>query len=223
MIFQNRADAGRRLADRLIHLKPQEPVVLALPRGGVPVAAVVAEALGAPLDLLFVRKIGAPGFPELAVGAVIDGAKPTTVLNEDIIRGLGVSRSYLEQAARQELAVIDRRRSMYLRGRPPIKLDGRAALVVDDGIATGATMRVALRALAMGHIAQRVVLAVPVAPPEVAEALRRLCDEAVFLSTPPQFRAVGQYYADFAQTDDAEVIALLDQATARVAGAARPS
>ncbi|MFH5926585.1 phosphoribosyltransferase [Roseomonas xinghualingensis] len=221
MIFQNRVDAGRRLAERLMHLKGQDPVVLALPRGGVPVAAVIAEALGAALDLLIVRKIGAPGFSELAVGAVIDGAKPMTVLNEGIIRELGVSSAYLEQTTSRELAEIGRRRSMYLRGRLPVALDGRAVLVVDDGIATGATMRVALRALAAGGVARRVALAVPVAPPKVAEALLRLCDEAVFLITPSQFRAVGQHYVDFTQTEDAEVISLLDQAAARISGAAR--
>jgi putative phosphoribosyl transferase len=218
MMFHDRADAGRQLAGRLLHLRDEDTVVLALPRGGVPVAAVIAETLHAPLDLLIVRKIGAPGHQELAVGAVMGGVHPATVLNEDIIRGLGVPGGYIEREAERQRAEIERRRAVYLRGRSPAALQGRTALVVDDGIATGATMRVALRALNMGGAVRRVVLAVPVAPPEVGEQLRRLCDEAIFLALPSSFRAVGQYYRNFTQTEDGEVVALLDQAAARMSG-----
>jgi putative phosphoribosyl transferase len=190
--------------------------VLALPRGGVPVAFEIAAALGAPLDLLLVRKIGAPGFAELAVGAVVDGARPEAVVNEEVVRELGVSATYLEREAARELAKIERRRALYLRGRLPVALDGRTAVVVDNGIATGATVRVAVQALARSGAARRVVLAAPVAP---REAARALCDEAVFLAEPALFGSVGAFYDDFRQTEDAEVIALLDRAAVRVSSA----
>ncbi|MFC0387611.1 phosphoribosyltransferase [Muricoccus vinaceus] len=219
MMFLDRADAGRQLAQSLLHLKVQDPVVLALPRGGVPVGYEVAEALGAPLDLLLVRKIGTPGQAELAVGAVVDGARPEMVINEDIVRQLGVPASYLEQEAARQLAEIERRRAAYLRGRPPVALEGRTAIMVDDGIATGATARASLRALAASGTARRVVLAVPVAPAEIVKALSALCDEAITLSTPEDFRAVGLHYGDFRQTEDAEVIELLDRAAVRTTAA----
>ena len=189
--------------------------MLALPRGGVPVAFEVAEALGAPLDLLMVRKIGAPGCAELAVGAVVDGAQPVTVVNDDVMRDFGISRAFLEEQAAHELAEIERRRALYLRGRPPLALAGRTVIVVDDGVATGATVRVALQALARTGAARR-VLAIPVAPAEVAEVLQVLCDEAVFLATPVHFDAVGAFYDDFRETADAEVIALLERAAIRL-------
>ncbi len=214
MIFRNREEAGRLLAERLMHLKGANPVVLALPRGGVPVALPVAEALQAPLDLLLVRKIGAPGHEEFGIGAVVDGHQPETVLDEDAVRMLGVPQAYIERARARELQEIERRRALYLRGQGPVDLVDRAVVVVDDGIATGGTMRVALQALAKTCAARR-VLAVPVAPPETVAALQPLCDEVVVLSTPPDFGAVGFHYQDFRQLEDVEVIALLDRAAAR--------
>jgi len=215
MRFRDREEAGRLLGERLLHLKDAAPVVLALPRGGVPVGLPVAEALGgAPLDLLLVRKIGAPWHEEFGIGAVVDGHQPETVLDERTVEALGVPRDYIERTAARELREIERRRALYLRGRPPVDLAGRTAIVVDDGVATGGTVRAALQALRRAGAARRVVLAVPVAPPDTAEALRALCDEAVFLATPRDFVAVGTFYADFRQLDDAEVMALLDRADA---------
>ncbi|WP_233553081.1 phosphoribosyltransferase [Teichococcus wenyumeiae] len=210
MMFRNRTEAGRALARRLGHLREAAPVVLALPRGGVPVGFEVATALPAPLDLLLVRKVGAPGFPELAAGAVAE-QHPTMLINEDVVRDLGISRSYLEQEAARQRAEIERRRGLYRHGRAPLPLEGRTVILVDDGVATGATVRVALQALAQSGAARRIVLAVPVAPPSVAEALRGFCDEAVFLATPEPFGAVGSFFADFTQVEDAEVIALLQR------------
>jgi putative phosphoribosyl transferase len=213
MVFRDRAEAGRRLAERLLRLKGTDPVVLALPRGGVPVALPIAEALGAPLDLLLVRKIGAPGQPELALGAVVEGEPPQTVVNEDIAELFGVSPPAIAREAALQLDEIARRRRLWLRGRPAVPPRGRAAIVVDDGIATGATVRAALSALERAGAARR-VLAAPVAPRDTAEALRRLCDEAVFLAEPTDLGSVGAFYGDFHQLDDAEVTALLDRAAA---------
>lgn len=209
--FQNREDAGRKLARALLHLKPERPVVLALPRGGVPVGFQVAQALGAPLDVALVRKIGAPGQPELGLGAVVDGEKPQIVLNDDLIELVRPSRRYLEEEEKRQLAEIERRRAVYRAGRAPIPLEGRTAIVVDDGIATGGTMKAVLQALAKAG-AKRVVLAVPVAPAEALRELARLADEAVCLMTPEPFYAVGAFYRDFTQTSDEEVIDLLRRA-----------
>lgn len=218
MMFRDRRDAGRQLVPRLLHLRGADPVVLALPRGGVPVAFEVAEALAAPLDLVMVRKLGAPGFPELAVGAVVDGAHPETVINEEIRRELAVPDGFIARESAEQLAEIERRRGLYLRGRPPPQLRGRTVIVVDDGIATGATIRAALRALG-GSGAARRVLAVPVAPPDTAAELEEMCDEAAFLFLPQPFGSVGRYYRDFNATEDAEVVALLDRAAERSAAA----
>lgn len=214
MIFRNREEAGRQLAQHLLHLKHTRPVVLALPRGGVPVALPVAEALDAPLDLLLVRKIGAPGQPEFGIGAVVDGHQPETVVNDEIMRMLRIPEAYVARQAAEELREIERRRAAYLRGRQPTDLRGRTVIIVDDGIATGGTARVALQALERTRAARRVV-AVPVAPADTARELRGLCDEAVFLDTPAGFGSVGAYYQDFRQLEDAEVIELLDRAASR--------
>jgi putative phosphoribosyl transferase len=211
MVLHDRAEAGRRLAERLRHLKDANPVVLAVPRGGVPVGLPIAQALGAPLDLLLARKIGAPEQPELALGAVVEGDPPQTVLNDRIVRALGISPAEIAQEAERQLEEIARRRRLWLRGRPPVSPRGRTAIIVDDGIATGATVRAALAALARAGAARR-VLAAPVAPKETAEALRGLCDEAVFLAEPPDLGSVGAFYADFHQLDDAEVAELLARA-----------
>ena len=213
MVFRDRAEAGRRLAERLLHLKGAEPVVLALLRGGVPVALPIAEALGAPLDLLLVRKIGAPWQPELALGAVVEGDPPQTVVNDDIVGEFGVRPGFVAREAARQIDEIGRRRRLWLHGRPAVPPGGRTAVVVDDGIATGATVRAALAALERAGAARR-VLAAPVAPRDTAEALRKLCDEAVFLAEPTDLGSVGAFYGDFRQLADTEVAALLDRAAA---------
>jgi putative phosphoribosyl transferase len=210
-LFSDRSEAGRLLADKLLAYKVQSPLVLALPRGGVPVGLEVARALGAPLDLVLVRKIGAPFRPELALGAVVDGPDPEIFINRDIATALAVPDDYVEAEAGRQLEEIERRRRIYLGDRAPAALAGRTAIVVDDGIATGATARVALRAARRAGAA-RVILAAPVAPPDSAAELRRECDEAIFLATPPDFGAVGFYYADFAQLSDEDVRRLLQEA-----------
>jgi len=208
MAFKNRSDAGRRLAASLAGYRQSLPLVLALPRGGVPVAAEVAAALGAPLDLVLVRKIGVPSQPELAMGAVADGANPVTVRNEAIIRYAGVSEEEFERVRDSELAEIGRRRSHYLGDRAPASVAGRTVIVIDDGIATGATTRTALRALrAQGP--KELVLAVPVAAKDTLEELREEADAVVCLETPEWFDAVGAFYSDFRQVTDAEVIDIL--------------
>jgi putative phosphoribosyl transferase len=206
--FQDRADAGRQLARRLLHIKGEDPVVLALPRGGVHVGHEVATALDAPLDLVLVRKIGAPDQPELALGAVVDGDRPETVLNQDLVDALGVTDDDIRAIERRELAEIGRRRREYLGHRAPVPVAGRTAVVVDDGIATGATMRAALRAIRRQK-PKRLVLAVPVAPAEVVARIKAEVDDFVCLMTPEPFYAIGIYYADFAQLADADVTAIL--------------
>ena len=210
-IFSDRPDAGRQLAQRLLHLLSRNPVILALPRGGVPVAFEVAEALKAPLDLLFVRKIGAPGHPELGLGAVVDGAHPQVVLNEDVVSHLEIPATYIEREARNQLREIERRRERYLGGRPPINVTNRTAIVVDDGIATGGTIKAALGGLRRVRPAH-LVLAVPVAPAETINQLRSQADEIVCLATPYPFHSVGAHYLNFNQTSDAEVVELLEAA-----------
>lgn len=206
-VFANRTEAGRLLATELLALKLIDPVVLALPRGGVPVAAEVAALLQAPLDLLLVRKIGAPAHRELAVAAIAEGQRKP-VIDRETLEMTGTSEAYVDREAKVELEEIARRRAMYLHGRAPVPVEGRTALVVDDGIATGTTMRAALQALRSRKPA-RLVLAVPVAPPEVVTALRAEVDDLVCLAQPPWFQAVGMHYADFHQVPDDEVIAIL--------------
>ncbi|MFO1105744.1 MAG: phosphoribosyltransferase family protein [Amaricoccus sp.] len=205
--FRDRAAAGDALAEALAARGLRNPVVLALPRGGVPVAAPVAKRLGAPLDLLIVRKIGVPRQPELAAGAVADGGE--IVVNDAIAARFGLDRRALEALAEAERAEIARRRAVYLRGRPPVPVAGRTAILVDDGIATGATMRAALAVLRQRRPA-RLVLAVPVADEDVLRELD--ADETVCLQRSLLHGAVGASYADFAQLEDAEVTRLLDAA-----------
>ena len=209
--FADRREAGRRLAVALQHLAASHPLVLALPRGGVPVAAEVASALGADLDLLIVRKLGAPGHEELGIGAVVDGTAPHLVLNEDIVRQLGPGPAYVRDELQRQLAEIERRRRAYLGNARPISPAGRTVIVIDDGIATGGTIRAALEGVRKAGPA-RLVLAVPVAPPETLTALRPLCDEIVCLHHPEPFFAVGAHYRHFEQTNDAEVVRLLSSA-----------
>lgn len=208
MPFTDRVDAGRRLAAALAHYKAHSPVVLALPRGGVPVAAEIATALDAPLDLVLVRKIGVPFHLELAMGAVVDGPAPLTVRNREIIASAGVADAMFELARDRELREIARRRGYYLGGRARIDIGGRTVIVVDDGIATGATTRAALRAARAAHPA-RTVLAVPVAPTAILTDLRAEADDIVCLEDYADFSAVGYFYDDFGQVSDAEVVRLL--------------
>lgn len=209
--FDDRQDAGRQLAAALARFREDKPVVLALPRGGVPVAFEVARALDAELDLLLVRKIGAPGHEELAIGAVVDGREPHLVLNREIVALAQPPRGYIEAEQKRQLAEIERRRRLYRGADQPVEVKGRTLIVIDDGIATGATVRAALRGI-RESAPQRLILAVPVAPPETIEKLARECDEVVCLSAPTWFSAVGSHYADFTQTTDDEVMALLAEA-----------
>jgi predicted phosphoribosyltransferase len=211
MPFHDRIEAGRRLAHALVpYYRRPEPLILALPRGGVPVAAEIATALRAPLDLIIVRKIGLPRQPELAMGAVVDGAEPIVVRNEDIIRLGRVTAADFARACHHECAEIERRRRAYLAGRAHVPVAGRVVIVVDDGIATGATMRAALRATRLRG-PERLVLAVPVAPPEVVDDLRGEVDDLVCLERPAVFEAIGAFYGAFPQLDDGEVVAILDR------------
>ena len=216
MRFDDRQDAGRRLGEALAELALPQPVVLALPRGGVPVGVEVAHRLQAPLDLVMVRKIGAPGQAELAAGAVVDGSQPELVLNEQIVHALRIDAAYLEQEKARQLAEIARRRARYLAGRPRPELAERTAILVDDGIATGATMLAALRAIRRAQ-PRELVVAVPVADSAVLERLTPAADRIVCLHRPRDLMAVGCHYRDFRQLGDAEVVALLGEAQAAVA------
>jgi putative phosphoribosyl transferase len=211
-LFADRAEAGRALARRLARRAAEQAVVLALPRGGVPVGFEIARVLRAPLDLVLVRKIGAPFQPELAIGALVDGGRAQAVMNEEILREFEIPDSYVEQERARQLEEIERRRDVYLAGRPHAPVDGRTAIVVDDGIATGATMEAALEAVRRAT-PKRLVLAVPVAPPDTIERLRPHVDEVVCLATPRLFGAIGAFYTDFRQLDDQQVIDLLEQAS----------
>ena len=220
MPFRNRTDAGRRLARALSGYKDQHPVVLALPRGGATVAAEVAAALEAPLDLILVRKIGVPAQPELAMGAVVDGADPIVVCNDDVIRLTGVDESEFKAVCDAELAEIERRRRRYLGSRERVEVADRVVIVIDDGIATGATTRAALRAIRMRNPA-RLVLAVPVAPSEALPEMRQEADDVVCLEDHEGFGAIGFYYSDFRQVSDQEVIDALARFPARGRGSTR--
>jgi predicted phosphoribosyltransferase len=204
--FLDRVDAGRRLARALLHHRGTGALVLGLPRGGVPVAAEVATAIDAELDVLVVRKLGVPGHEELAMGAVAGGG--LRVLNRDVLVRLDVPSSVVEAVTTRAAEVVAERERTYRGARPPLVLRGRRVVLVDDGLATGATMRVAVRAVT-GAGASPVVVAVPVAPPSACEVLRSLADEVVCLHTPSSFLAVGTWYEDFSETSDDEVRDLL--------------
>ena len=206
--FPDRRTAGRALARELAGRHLAAPVVLALPRGGVPVAAEIADALGAPLDIVLVRKIGVPFQRELAAAAVVDGGEPEVVVNHDVVLSAGITRDWIDAQAERELEEIERRRRAYLPGRERVPLEGRTAILVDDGIATGASVRAALKAVRRKR-PEALILAVPVAPPETIEELKGEVDEIVCLRTPEPFYAIGIHYADFHQLSDAEVVRLL--------------
>ena len=210
MPFVNRSDAGRRLAHALMQYRADQPVVLALPRGGVPVAAEVAAALDAPLDVLLVRKIGVPMQPELAMGAVTDGDAPLIVRNQDVIDLAGVSEDEFAAVMRREVAEIERRRRIYVGERPMIAVAGRTVIVVDDGIATGATTRAGLQALRTRK-PKKLVLATPVAPTQTLAELRRDADDIVCLEAHEIFSSIGSFYDDFRQISDREVNDSLDR------------
>jgi putative phosphoribosyl transferase len=222
MPFKDRLDAGCKLAAALAKYKDQKPVVLALPRGGVPVAAEVAVALNAPLDLVLVRKIGVPFQPELAMGAVVDGGAPIVVRNEDVIRLAGIDEQDFKAVCEQELAEIERRRQRYLGSRERVDVAGSTAIVIDDGIATGATTRAALRATRLRN-PKTLVLAVPVAPTDNLAAMREEADDVVCLEDYALFGAIGYYYSDFRQISDQEVTEILTRFPARVADEAKQS
>lgn len=210
-MFADRAEAGRKLGAALMRFKNQNPCVLALPRGGVPVGLEIATMLEAPLDLVIVRKLGAPGQPELAIGAVVDGDEPQLVLNDDVVAHLAISHAYIEGEERRQLEEIERRRRIYLAGRPRIDVRNRTAIIVDDGIATGATIKAAILAIrALGP--RKIVLAVPVAPTDTVAALKREVDEIVCLEAHDDFTAISPYYGDFRQLEDEEMRGLLARA-----------
>jgi putative phosphoribosyl transferase len=225
LVFRDRRQAGMLLAARIsdlvrAHPEMADPLVLALPRGGVPVGVEVARVLCAPLDLLMVRKIGVPWQPELAAAAVVDGEHPQIVVNEDVVAAVGMTEADIDAGKARELAEIERRRGLYLAGRKPVPIEGRDVIVVDDGIATGATTRAALKGVRQRH-PRSLTLAVPVAPPETLDLLRREVDHIVCLETPDFFRAIGAYYDDFRQVSDGEVVAMLHEAE-RFAPTTRP-
>jgi putative phosphoribosyl transferase len=217
--FRDRIHAGRRLAAELApYAARHNLLVLALPRGGVPVGFEVAQELGAPLDVFLVRKLGVPGHEEFAMGAIASGG--IRVLSVDVVRRLRIPASAIEAAAEREQRELERRERAFRGDRPEPEIRGRTVILVDDGLATGSTMRAAVEALGSQH-PERLVVAVPVAAPETCDAFRPLVDDIVCAVTPEPFFAVGQWYHDFSQTTDAEVHDLLDRARERqLAGAA---
>jgi predicted phosphoribosyltransferase len=205
-MFKNRTDAGQKLADVLDDRGVEADIVLAIPRGGLPVGRAVADALDAPLDIVAARKLGAPGNPELAIGAVASDG--TVWLNESMIRDLAVGETYIDERIEEERAAALEKVERYRADRPPLELRGKTVLIVDDGIATGATTIACLRQ-AKNQGAGRVVLAVPVAPPATVERLTAEADEVICVETPPHFGAVGQFYDSFGQVSDSEAKAYL--------------
>lgn len=213
-MFENRTDAGRRIAEVIAERGYGETIVYALPRGGVPIALEIGRRLGAPVDLVLVRKIGTPGYPEVAVGAVTDGDEALTVVNPEIARRSGADTAYLQQARARELAEIERRRAIYLGDRPRPNPKGRTAIVADDGLATGATARAAGAALRTQGPA-RLVLAAPVASREAVATLTDIFDDVICLEQPEPFYGVGASYRDFHQLSDAEVVDALREVNRR--------
>jgi putative phosphoribosyl transferase len=212
MTFLDREDAGRQLAGRLREFHGESVVVLGLPRGGVPVAFEVAKALGAPLDIIMVRKLGVPSRPELGMGAI--GEDGVRVINDEIVRLADVSERELLEVEGRERDELERRARRYRAGRFRVPLEGKTAIIVDDGIATGSTARAACR-VARAHGARHVIMTAPVGPPDCAELFAGDADAVVCPSTPERILGIGQFYEDFSQTSDARVVELLDQAASR--------
>ncbi len=214
-MFKDRKEAGMLLAEKLKHFAGQQNVlVLALPRGGVVTGVEIANRLKAPLDVLIVRKIGHPWQPELAVGAISETG--SIVYNEEVVSSVGVTKDYLRGEAARQREEIARRQQLYRNGQKLVDLRGKTVILVDDGVATGATMRAAVEALTREHVG-KLVVAVPVAPPDTAAVLQRIVDVFVCLEIPDDFMAVGSYYAEFRQIMDAEVVALLGDFRERTA------
>ena len=214
--FDNRTQAGRLLGQALLHYAGRDDIiVLALPRGGVPVAFEVVKAINAPLDLMLVRKLGTPGQEELAMGAIAPG--DVRVLNPDIVHSLRISEETIEAVAKRERKELDRRQRAYRGDRPPPQVQGHCVILVDDGLATGATMRTAIKAIRQQQ-PNRIVVAVPVAPADTIQTLREEADEVVCLATPEPFWAIGSWYREFPQTSDEEVKDLLERAWEKACG-----
>jgi len=209
-MFRNREEAAELLADAVAAFAPSDPVVLALPRGGVPLGMIVAERLGAPLDLMLVRKIGMPGHSELAAGAIVDGDPPVTLFNAEILQASGLGEADFAPQIDRLKGEIDKRRARYLAGRAPVPVAGCTAVIVDDGIATGATIRVAIRGLRAAKPAA-IWVAVPVAPRDMMAVLEDEADRVICLQTPHPFWSVGTHYREFGQVSDEEVVRLLGQ------------
>jgi predicted phosphoribosyltransferase len=206
--FKNRSDAGKKLAAKLlVYADRPDVIVLGLPRGGIPVAFEVSQELGVPLDVFVVRKVGVPGQEELAMGAIASGN--VTVMNESIVRSLGISRDVFSAIAKREGEELRRREKLYRRGSAPLDLKGRTVILIDDGLATGATMKAAVEAIQL-HAPKRTVVAVPAADPETCEEMRDEADDVVCAITPDPFFSVGTWYEDFAQTTDEDVQRLLE-------------
>ncbi len=207
--FIDRAEAGDELAKILVGEAYENPLVLALPRGGLPVAVPIARALKAPLDLVMVKKIGMPGNPEFAIAAIVDGEKPHLVINEGVLGFGGITRADIDKMADEKLAEIERRKATYGAGEP-ISAEGRTAILVDDGIATGASIKAAIEALKSRNAA-KIVVAIPVAPPTTVRDLSAKVDEVICLSQPESFFAVGAHYSDFRQVSDDDVKAMMKE------------
>jgi putative phosphoribosyl transferase len=216
-VFENRHEAGRQLAEQIAAGRFENPVVYALPRGGAPIGAEIASRLGAPLDLLLVRKIGAPGHEELAVGAIVNGEQPDIVRNADILEASGMGRAQFDAACARALVEIARRRALYLEGAPPVPARGATAILVDDGVATGASMRAALEAIRRRG-PKRVIVATTVAARDTVRDLEKLADQVFCLLTPDRFESVGQHYRDFRQLSDEDVVRVMRAARAPHAG-----
>lgn len=216
-MFTDRREAGQRLLNRLGQLDPENTVILALPRGGLPVADVIAEARAVPLDIVLVRKVGIPGQPELAVAAVTNGNNPKITVNDDVARMTGLDHADIARLAERELPEIRRRREIYLNGRPHAPLAGKIVVVVDDGIATGATMRAALQLVRDADPAQ-IIAAIPVGSAATLTALEGECDKVICLECPAEFRAVGLHYRDFGQVSDATVSEIIERHAHRRTG-----